>query len=488
MSPAGKIDPMPAFRDLRRRCLLLAWVLASVAPAGALRAEPQAAPAELFPAPVLSRSTPGLAPGREDFTRNDELEAALRALAASGQAEPIELGPTAHGQALLALHFQRGERRPVVLLIGQQHGNEPAPAEALLLLAQRLADPQDELAPVLAAVEVVLLARANPDGATLRQRGNADGVDINRDHLLLASAEARAVAALARRFDPIVVVDLHEFQAMPRAWVAQGLAARHDLLVQYATTANLNPALVRASEDWFRRPLWRDAAAAGLAVDWYHRRGNDSGWIAMGGVQPVLARNAFGLRHAVSLLLESRGLDLGRQHLARRVQTHLVALASVLRSAAEHAAALQGLRLEAARTEVSLACGGELVVEAEPQATRRPLALLDLRTGAEVVREVAWASALTLRASLTGPRPCAYWLDASAVEVVEQLRRLGVRVRTLAAPAGLQREGELFEAASWQAAAGDHLVPMDQPLAALAAAVLEPAIDQGWVARVVSER
>lgn len=476
------------------------WTMPLVmALAGVSQAEPprptEGALAARFPDPGMALDTPGLAPGRDDATRNDELEAALRSLAGEGRASLVELGRTRGGNALLGLRFGLGANHPQILLIGQQHGNEPAPAEALLLLARRLADARDPLASVLEQVGVVMLPRANPDGAQAHQRGNGDGIDVNRDHLLLASVEARAIAMLARTLAPVVVVDLHEFQAMPRAWVAQGLAARHDLLVQYATTPNLNAALVRASEDWFRLPLWRDAEAAGLSIDWYHLRGSAPGRLSMGGVQPVLARNAFGLRHAVSLLLESRGLDLGRQHLARRVQTHLVALASVLQAAAEHAAALRGLQIAAAQAEQELTCGGTLVVQAVPKPTRRTITLIDIASGADVARDVAWASALTLQPGLTRRRPCAYWLDASATDVVERLRQLGVEVRTLRSPQWLEGERELpaLDAAAkavsteltpgtWWAPAGGHLVMLDQPLAALAAAALEPGSEHGFVA------
>ena len=71
--------------------------------------------------------------------------------------------------------------RPVIWLIGQQHGNEPAGGEAMLALASALA--QGELAPLLAKVSVVIVPRANVDGAAADRRVLASGADPNRDHL-----------------------------------------------------------------------------------------------------------------------------------------------------------------------------------------------------------------------------------------------------------------------------------------------------------------
>ena len=65
--------------------------------------------------------------------------------------------------------------RPVIWLIGQQHGNEPAGGEAMLALAAALA--RGELASLLAKVTVVIVPRANVDGAAADKRVLASGAD-----------------------------------------------------------------------------------------------------------------------------------------------------------------------------------------------------------------------------------------------------------------------------------------------------------------------
>jgi murein tripeptide amidase MpaA len=68
------------------------------------------------------------------------------------------------------------------LILGQQHGNEPAGGEAALALTEQL--PKHEL-DLLAQVNVLVMPRANPDGAQNFVRATANGLDVNRDHLLL---------------------------------------------------------------------------------------------------------------------------------------------------------------------------------------------------------------------------------------------------------------------------------------------------------------
>ena len=90
----------------------------------------------------------------------------------------------------------------------------------------------------------------------------------------------------------------------------------------------------------------------------------------MGGVAPQIGRNANGLRNAVSLLVETRGGGLGRTDLKRRVQAQVVATTSVLTSAASHAADLVKLRQFVDRETASLACKGEVVLDAGADAER----------------------------------------------------------------------------------------------------------------------
>lgn len=485
---------------------------AAAGPPAPLLPYPEAVAAR-FPPPPVPYDTPGLRPGRAAFTSNDELQAALASLAASGAAQLRELARSGAGAPLLALHFSRAAGRPVVLLIGQQHGNEPAAAEALLVIARRLADPDAPLAAVLDRVDVVVLPRANPDGALLDRRTNALGLDVNRDHLLLRTPEAQAIAALAREHRPVLVVDLHEHLAFGRHMAALGGLKRHDLLLQYATTANLPPALAAASEAWFRQPLLQALAQAGVASDWYFTNpAADAGLhLAMGGVQPELARNASGLRHAVSVLLESRGMDLGRLHIQRRVHSHVVAVTSLLQSAAERAGDLAQLQADADLAVAARACHGDAVIEAAPTPQRRELLLLDPVTGADRAVMVDWDSALWLRPLRTRSRPCGYWLAASEAPLVARLQALGLRVRTLGEETALavQRYRETargepprsdapgrapgaaapplrvvvaLEPGAMLAPPGSFYLPLDQPLAHLAIAALEPDTPSSYFA------
>ena len=512
------------------------------APASSVEAAPTPAPpaesaavAARFPEPAVVYRTPAFEPGRAGFTTNAELRNLIRALvragdgsAASTAVRLLQVGSSQTGVPIEALHFSRAPvalaasgvtarpARPTVLLVGQQHGDEPAGAEALIVIAQELAG--GRLAALLDRIDVVVLPRANPDGAAADKRVTAGGIDVNRDHLLLRTPEAQALAALVREFSPLVVVDSHEFTALGRFVEKFGAVQRFDALVQYAMTANLPAFVTKASEEWFRLPMLQALGAQGLSHEWYYTTSADIAdkKVSMGGVQPDTGRNVNGLRNTVSFLIETRGVGLGRAHLARRVHTHVTAITSLLQSTAARADDLLKLRRFVDAEVTSKACQGEMIVEAAATPSEYNLQMLDPVTGADKTVNVIWASALELAAVKRRARPCGYWLGADQADAALRLRGLGVQVQRLDEAGALRGEsyaetarelaarsdvrGSIADAggvllvkvdlvpALIDVRAGSYYVGLDQPLANLVVAALEPDTQNGFVAnRIVTD-
>jgi hypothetical protein len=506
---------------------------------GAASAPYGAAVAARFPDPPVDYATPAFEPGRVGFTSNAELHDFLAGLARDDRQRPgapaaklLSLGRSQQGAPLEAVLITRADTglsallsgagddgliggRPTVLLIGQQHGDEPASSEALLVIARQLAE--GPLQSVLDRINVVVFPRANPDGAEADRRASANGIDINRDHLLLKTPEAQAQAILMRRFAPVVVVDAHEYSVVGRYLEKFDAVQRFDALLQYAMTANVPEFVSRAAEEWFRRPVVARLRSAGLTSEWYYTTSTDplDKKVSMGGTQPDTGRNVFGLANAVSFLIETRGVGLGRLHFKRRVYTQVVAITSILQSAASRAADLVKLRQFVDQDVAAQACRGDIVVEAAPTPSEYRLMMLDPVTGADKPVTVAWDSALELRALKLRSRPCGYWLADTETDAVQHLRALGVRVqrieqlgevrgelyREITREVGARQDvrGVLFDAGGVVRAkvdtapalidvkAGGYYVPLDQPLANLAIAALEPDTQNGFYAnRIVS--
>jgi len=485
-----------------------------------------AAVAARFPDPAVDYRTPAFQNDRSGFTSNTEMQALLRALQRDGRQSAdglnvklLSLGSSQTGVPLEALLFTRNADtdpaaivragRPTVLLVGQQHGDEPAGSEALLVIAQELA--RGKLQPLLDRINVVILPRANPDGARDNKRVTASGIDANRDHLLLRTPEAQAQAQLARDYRPAVVVDAHEYTVIGRYLEKFGTVQRFDALVQYAMTANLPEFISKAAEEWFRQPLMASLKKEGLSAEWYYTTSTDIGdkKISMGGVQADTGRNVNGLKNAISFLIETRGVGLGRLHLKRRVHTHVTAISNILGNAAAHSADLVKLRQFVDNEVSAQACQGEMVVEAAATPSEYELTMIDPVTGADKPVSVAWDSALQLRTLRTRSRPCGYWLAPEETDAVLRLRGLGVLVQQVGETGVLRGEtyretarsegarpdvrGTIADAGSVlriqvqtvpalvDVAPGGYYVPLDQPLANLVVAALEPDTQNSYV-------
>ncbi|GGU71726.1 carboxypeptidase [Lentzea flava] len=222
-----------------------------------------------------------------------------------------QIGVTAQGRPIQLVRVGPRSARTVVVFICSQHGDEPAGREACLIRMRSLPRNSD--------VTYLFVPTANPDGRAANTRGNSQGIDINRDHLLLRTAEARAMAAVFRDWKPDVIHDLHEFGPSAPYYVK-------DVLWLWPRNLNVAPGVHSLSETLSRsyvRPAveaaGRTSGVYGIYVD--PVTGEPIRQVA-GDHQERILRNTGGLKHGMGLLVETN--DTGTP--AFRVESHLLAL------------------------------------------------------------------------------------------------------------------------------------------------------------------
>ena len=491
-----------------------------------------AAVAARFPAPSTVYSTPGLQPGRTTFSTQDEIQVWLRDLAASlarssgVKAAVLPIGMSQQGRPLEALVLTRSPAtdpaalqangKPTVLLIGQQRGDEPAASEALLVIARELT--QGLLQPLLERINVVVVPRANPDGVDPSASLAVPAQAMSRDHLLLNAPETQALARVMRDYRPTVVLDVGEYAVGNEFLKKFGALQKFDVLLQYSTAANVPEFLTRADEEWYRRPLLAALKGQSLSSEWHHTTSSTDAAdriVSMGGPEPVTSRNVGGLKNAVSLAVETRGAGLGRLHIQRRVHAHVTAITSVLGSTAQRASDLGKLHPYLEKEVSSLSCKGQAIVEAANTPAQYDLQMLDPASGADKTLTVDWESALALRTLKSRVRPCGYWLSSNSKTAVGRLRLHGVQVLRVLEPSALL--GDIYREKSnpsiaqqaiqsgavrsvpvgktevtlvrgvIDAPTGSFYVPLNQPLANLAIAALEPDTQSSYFSNQLLE-
>lgn len=127
-----------------------------------------------------------------------------------GQVSVENIGVSFLDRDIKMVSIGRGERS--ILLWSQMHGDEPTATPALLDLTDFLArnSSHPDVARILDAFTLRMIPMLNPDGAARYERRNAQGIDINRDALMLATPEGRLLKSIRERFSPFLGFNLHD--------------------------------------------------------------------------------------------------------------------------------------------------------------------------------------------------------------------------------------------------------------------------------------
>ena len=244
---------------------------------------------------------------------------------------------------------------PTVLFVCSQHGNEPAGREACLKVLRDLAFAEDAATlELLATRSFLFVPAANPDGRAKNTRGNADGTDVNRDHLNLETPEARAMARVVRDWKPEVALDLHEYgPSIPGVY-------DDEVLYLWPRNLNIDDQVHDLAETLGRQYVLPDSEKAGYSADEYGQyelADNDIHQSAGDGDEGIM-RNAMGLRHSLGVLVETAvtedprnsPLELVDRAMVqrRRVNAHMAVSASVLRFIRERGGEAQDVTAGAA--------------------------------------------------------------------------------------------------------------------------------------------
>jgi hypothetical protein len=290
--------------------LFAAGLVSGPAPAAvdhgdALRAAIQAAPEDL--------QTPFELSNGAQWTTEPESRQFWRALDQSTDRVEVErIGTTIQGRPIQLVKV--GEPAPksvdvaargsVLIYICSIHGDEKSGREACMQLARDMAATQDPAWERLLSRTTVLFINGNPDGWVADTRGNANGVDINRDYMELATPEGRAIVRVIRDWKPDVLNDVHEYG--PRQYYDT------DLLHLWPRNRQADARIHRLSKQMSTEYSAVQVTSQGYTAGEYGLLVKDGEQFLQiaGDEQARILRNYAGLQHIVGMLSETADAPL----------------------------------------------------------------------------------------------------------------------------------------------------------------------------------
>lgn len=445
-----------------------------------------------------------------------------RLVAASSGLLTLEtFGKTAQGRELIAVHAARPgtEAKPVVLAQAGIHSGEIDGKDAGLMLLRDIA--LRGKADLLDKVDLLFVPIFNADGHERtsafnrpNQRGpenqgwrtTAQNLNLNRDYLKVDTPEMTGMLGLIRKYDPVLYFDLH---------VTDGIDYQYDITFGYNGWNGRyaqSPAIGRWLDGALRPALMAALAKAGhipggLVFAANDRKPDDG---LVDAYTPARFSNGWGdLARIPSVLVENHSLKPYRQ----RVLGTYVLLEAALKAVGTDPAALrQAIAADRAARPREIPLSWKPLDKPIYETEFLGIAHETYASPASGGPEVRWLGKPVRQTqkvfgdapSITAMLPAAWWVPATRPDVIDRLRVQGVAFETLSAPRtltvemlrlpepkpGVINEGHVEigpqvgvpELHEQTFPAGSVRVPSDQPLALVAAHLLEPGSSESLLA------
>ncbi|MFA6468533.1 MAG: M14 family metallopeptidase [Bacteroidota bacterium] len=412
----------------------------------------------------------------------------------------------------------------VVYIQGNIHAGEVEGKEAILELLRELREGKHAewrrrlvllIVPILNAdgnENISLYNRPWQYGpiAGMGQRANAQGLDLNRDHMKLETPEVLSFVKMLNDYDPHVTIDLH---------TTNGSFHAYHITYSFA----LNPMVDTGLDTYTRKVFFPKVEQKMTAMKWRTHRYGDYLEKTPAGIpgyffwatEPRFNSNYVGFRNRLAILSESYSYISFQQ----RIASTKALVVSILDVANGNSSAIKEAVSAADAAAKELVKNDSLCVQAEVIESNSAQEILlaavkeernpysgevMYRMNEDSIKSIVTSEFYATRAVKKAKVPVRYIVPDSLTDVVQLLREHGIRVDTVkksqryvvqrfAIRGNKQAEREFqkhkmrtlegaFESAELSVAAGSFIVEMDQTLSRLAFALLEPESEDGVTA------
>jgi hypothetical protein len=411
-------------------------LLVSILSQGLLSQQPDFITEKYFPDPGIRFNTPTLSIEEDRFATYDEIRRWIEdSIAVHPNARIEIIGTTPLGREVPVIYLTNGPPtgKIKVWMQGLLHGNEPAGGEALLYLANRILTTAQG-SEYLANMEIAILPIANVDGYIAMNRRSGGGYDLNRDQTKFADPVSKMIKKAYIDWQADIAFDFHEFQPTRREFSGigqKGASTAYDVLFLPSGYLNIPEGLRRASKDIFQKEAEKALEEHGYSHNFYFTANvsGDEMILNKGAQSPHSSSTSYALSNAVSMLVETRGIGLGRTSFTRRTHSTYIVASSFLESAVHHKDEIQDI--VASARETTIAATEEMAVLNEPSIYNTGVNFIDMETGELITLDLKIRDAENLTPTLTRTRPAGYMLEGNCIREAEILSLLGLEVKQI---------------------------------------------------------
>jgi dipeptidyl-peptidase 4 len=333
--------------------------------------------------------------------------------------------------------------KPIVLLAANVHGGERTFRESLLVMLRELATPGTELNGMLDHMVILVAPTLNPDGFEASERGtrgNAWGIDMNRDYMKLEMPEiAQYVGNLVNRWHPHLYIDGHNGGSWP-----------YNVTYQCPSIAAADQRITELCDGEIFPFIDSQLAEHGYSSFYYDTGKTETRWTT-GGSDARIGRNYGGLINSVGILFESPG----GQTLATGVDAGVIAYRAVLRYVRDNPQQLLGVVNRARHETITMGERAEGQIPVRMRYGPEPWSVtyeLAVGQGADRTTRTIRSDSLMKRPipTLLRDRPFAYVLPREAVDAVAMLRRHNIVVELLREPVEIEVQAYTLTGINYQ--------------------------------------
>ena len=386
-----------------------------------------------FPAPAVEINTSTLSIKENRFATCDEIMSWIKDKVAANKNFSMEyIGISDKGHNIPMIKISNGKNNPEKVKVwfqGALHGNEPAGAEGLFMLMDHLS--AKEWDKMLKKMDVYILPIANMDGYFANTRVSAKGFDLNRDQTKFNDNTSKIIKRAFIKVNPDVAVDFHEFSPMKpkvKEIGEKGGSIYYDVVFLPTGYPNIPKVLRNATINNLQKSAEKALDREGYTHHFYFTidYSGDETALIKGAKSPQSSSSSYGLSNAISLLVEIRGIRLGRLCFERRTHSAYTVAKAILDEVYSKPKQIK----EIVNSALAETIKGEtpIVVKSHSAQTRIPTTFISLATNELVEYNFPVRDALDFIVDLERERPAAYYIEESEKYAVENLQILGVEV------------------------------------------------------------